>query len=120
MGTLKIDIVQYADDITLIVAGLQKQIDVCNEYGKEYGIQFNPDKTTIMEFNTDCVRSIDEIEKDAWQGPFKFAEITVEITSTMKILGQILAQMFKTCVRPVLTSGIVNMELNGNELLSKN
>jgi hypothetical protein len=62
MGTLKIDIVQYADDITLIVAGLQKQIDVCNEYGKEYGIQFNPDKTTIMVFNTDCVRSIDEIE----------------------------------------------------------
>jgi hypothetical protein len=110
-----------------------------------------------MVFNTDCVRSIDEIEEDAWQGPFKLAEKTMEITSTMKILGQILssdgkdaehinkrklatntmsgrlqalnlnsahihpkmkAQMFKTYVRPVLTSGIENMELNGNELLA--
>ena len=44
-----------------------------------------------MVFNTDCVRSIDEIEEDAWQGPFKLAEKTMEITSTMKILGQILA-----------------------------
>jgi len=160
MGSMKIDIVQYADDITLVAstaAGLQKQIDVCNEYGKEYGIQFNPDKTTIMVFNTDCVRSIDEIEEDSWQGPFKLAEKTVEVTSTMKILGQILssdgkdlehinkrklatntmisrlqalnlnsahihpkmkAQMFKSYIRPVLTSGTENMELNGSELLA--
>jgi len=34
MGEMKIDIIQYADDITLVA------------YREEYGIQFNPDKTT--------------------------------------------------------------------------
>jgi len=34
MGEMKIDIIQYADDITLMA------------YREEYGIQFNPDKTT--------------------------------------------------------------------------
>lgn len=50
MGLIKIDIVQYAEDITLVAntaSGLQSQIDRCNEYG----IQFNPDKTTIVVFN---------------------------------------------------------------------
>ena len=38
MGHLTIDIVQYADDITLVsntATGLQKQIEVCNKYGEE-------------------------------------------------------------------------------------
>ncbi len=51
MGALKIDIIQYADDITLVSStakGIQQQIDVCNQYGEEYGIQFNPDKTFIL------------------------------------------------------------------------
>ena len=110
-----------------------------------------------MIFNLDCTRSIDEIKKDAWQGQFKLAGKVVEVTSTMKILGQILtsdgkdiehlnkrkcatnvmigrlqalnlnsahihpkmkAQMFKTYIRPVLTSGCENMELSGTELLA--
>jgi hypothetical protein len=160
MGLIKIDIVQYADDITLVAdtaLGLQRQIDVCNSYGEEYGIQFNPDKTTIMIFNADCIRSVDEINKDVWQGQFKLAGKIVDVTNSMKILGQILtsdgkdvehfnkrksatnvmigrlqalnlnsahihpkmkAQMFKTYIRPVLTSGCENMELNGTELLA--
>jgi hypothetical protein len=49
MGEMKIDIIQYADDITLVAdtaRGLQTQMDKCKAYGEEYGIQFNPDKTT--------------------------------------------------------------------------
>ncbi len=64
MGALKIDIIQYADDITLVSStakGLQQQIDVCNQYGEEYEIQFNPDKTMVIIFNQPCDRSIEEI-----------------------------------------------------------
>ena len=57
IGSIKIDIIQYADDVTLIAetaSGLQQQIDVCAEYGKKYGIQFNPFKTMIMVYLTLC------------------------------------------------------------------
>jgi len=159
MGVIKVDIVQYADDITLVAdsaKGLQKQIDTCNEYGNEYGIQFNPDKTMIVIFNLDCIRKIEEIENDNSQISFELDGKTIEIVDSMKILGQILsnnnndklhlekrksatntmmgrlqtmnlnslhihpkmkAQLFKSYIRPVLTYGAENMELNGLEIL---
>ncbi len=159
MGSLKIDIIQYADDITLVsntARGLQQQIDVCNRYGEEYGIQFNPDKTMVIVFNQSCDRSIEEIINDDWKGEFRLAGKTIEIVTKLKILGQILSddgkdiehvgkrkaqntimltklqslnlnsihicpfmksQMFKTYIRPVLTSGSENMSLTGHEIL---
>ncbi len=159
IGPLMIDIVQYADDITLVsntATGLQKQIDVCNKYGEEYGIQFNPDKTMVLIFNLDVERTTEEIKSDTWQGPFVLAGKQIDIVDKVKILGQILTndgkdvehvakrraqshimmtrlqalnlnsvhihpvmkgQMFKTYIRPVLTSGTENMELNGREIL---
>jgi len=159
MGEIKVDIVQYADDITLVAdtaKGLQRQIDLCNDYGNEYGIQFNPDKTLIVVFNLDCLRSIEDIKDDSWQGPFILDGKHINIVDSMKILGQILsndntdkshlakrkqstntmmgriqalnlnslhihpkmkAQIFKSYIRPVLTYGAENMELNGNEIL---
>jgi len=92
MGLIKIDIVQYADDITLVAntaRGLQSQIDRCNEYGEEYGIQFNPDKTTIV--NSSVKRNVEDMRADIWQGPFKLADKLIEVVETVKILGQILS-----------------------------
>jgi len=94
MGEIKVDIVQYADDITLVAdtaKGLQRQIDLCNDYGNEYGIQFNPDKTLIVVFNLDCLRSIEDIKDDSWQGPFILDGKHINIVDSMKILGQILS-----------------------------
>ena len=159
MGEIKVDIVQHADDITLVAdtaRGLQRQIDLCNDYGNEYGIQFNPDKTLKVVFNLDCSRSIEDIKNDIWQGPFKLDGKQIDSVNSMKILGQVLsndntdkphlekrkqstntmmgrlqtlnlnsnhihpkmkAQVFKSYIRPVLTYGAENMELNGYELL---
>jgi hypothetical protein len=64
MALIKIDIIQYADDITSVAntaSGLHSQIDRFNEYGEEYGIQFNPDKTTIVVFNVSVKRSVEDI-----------------------------------------------------------
>jgi hypothetical protein len=159
MGEMKIDIIQYADDITLVAdtaRGLQTQMDKCKAYGEEYGIQFNPDKTTIVVFNLKVKRTVNEMRADVWQGPFILCGKTVEVANSVKILGQIIsndhqddehiskrkkamhamigklqamnlnslhiypymkAHLFKTYIRPILTYGIENMELNGNELL---
>jgi hypothetical protein len=159
MGEMKIDIIQYADDITLVAdtaRGLQTQMDKCKAYGEEYCIQFNPDKTTIVVFNLKVKRTVNEMRADVWQGPFILCGKTVEVVNSVKILGQIIsndhrddehiskrkkamhamigklqamnlnslhihpymkAHLFKTYIRPILTYGIENMELNGNEIL---
>ena len=41
----------YADDITLLfhsICGINKMIDICCEYAKEYDITFNPTKTVCI------------------------------------------------------------------------
>ena len=43
----------YADDLCILsptVAGLESMLNVCGLYGKEYDVQFNPNKTKCMEF----------------------------------------------------------------------
>ena len=45
--------VAYADDMSLLSPspkGLQKLIDICEEYGKNYNIMFNPKKGMCMCF----------------------------------------------------------------------
>jgi hypothetical protein len=47
-GEQKIDIIAYANDVTLLFStelGLQRQVDICSNYGKQYEIKFNPDKS---------------------------------------------------------------------------
>ena len=44
----------YADDVTLIAPSLQslkEMIKICEEYAKEFDIQFNPSKSKLMCFN---------------------------------------------------------------------
>ena len=43
----------YADDITLLcpsICGINKMIDICCEYAKEYDIKFNPTKTVCIKY----------------------------------------------------------------------
>jgi hypothetical protein len=157
-GCIKVDIIQYADDVTLVAetaAGLQKQIDVCSEYGAKYGIQFNPDKTMIIIFNMDVSRSPELIIEDQWQ-ECTLSGKKISIVKTFKVLGQIIsddgkdvehvakrkqatnvmngklqamnltsfhihprmkAQLFRTYIRPILTYGTENMQLDQRELL---
>lgn len=94
LDCIKVDIVQYADDITLMAStakDLQKQISTCEQYGKKYGIKFNPEKTLVMVLNLDVTRSIDEIKSDTWQGPLVLDGKTIQLLKSMKILGQIIS-----------------------------
>ena len=53
LGELILDIILYADDILLIASSkeeLQKKIDIVSQYGREFEIKFNPDKTFYLEF----------------------------------------------------------------------
>ena len=43
----------YADDIALLSAscfGLQRLINICEKYGTEWDIQFNPTKSQLITF----------------------------------------------------------------------
>ena len=59
--------------------------------GEEYGIQFNPDKTTIVVFNLKVKRTVNEMRADVWQGPFILVGKTVEVVNSVKILSQIIS-----------------------------
>lgn len=66
MGEIKVDIIQYADGITLVATSKSKcqtMINVCFEYGKKYGMMFNPDKTLVVVFNLSCTSSVEEKNK---------------------------------------------------------
>jgi len=85
-------IIQYADDVTLIAetaSGLQQQIDLCAEYGKKYGIQFNPFKTMIIIFNKDIERTPQEILDDQLKINTLNGE-PIEVVKSFKVLGQII------------------------------
>ena len=44
----------YADDITLVppsAGGLQKMLQVCEEFGFEYDVEYNSGKTECILFN---------------------------------------------------------------------
>jgi len=92
-------IIQYADDVTLIAetaSGLQQQIDLCAEYGKKYGIQFNPFKTMIIIFNKDIERTPQEILDDQLKINTLNGE-PIEVVKSFKVLGQIITNDDQDC-----------------------
>ena len=91
-GCIKVDIIQYADDVTVAktAAGLQKQIDVCFEYGAKYGIQFNPDKTMTIIFNMDVSRSLELILENQQQ-EYTLNGKKISFFKSFKVLGQIIS-----------------------------
>ncbi len=44
----------YADDLTLLIPtvnGLQKMVNICEQYSNEYGVKYNPIKTVAMHLS---------------------------------------------------------------------
>ena len=54
MNNILAGALSYAYDITLlcpsICCGINKMIDICCEYAKEYDIKFNPTKTVCIKY----------------------------------------------------------------------
>ena len=49
--TIKVNNLVYADDLTLLspsVKGLDRLLDICEGYGKDNDIKYNPKKSTTM------------------------------------------------------------------------
>ena len=55
VGNRYYGVIAYADDVTLIsptVNGLQKMLTICEQFGKEYHMQFNTLKTVSIKFGS--------------------------------------------------------------------
>ena len=53
MGDKYLGTLAYADDVTLICPsadGLQKMLNLCDEFGQQYGMAFNPKKSMCVKF----------------------------------------------------------------------
>ncbi|CAF1135174.1 unnamed protein product, partial [Brachionus calyciflorus] len=69
-GKQKIDVVANVDDVLLISTtklGLQKQLNILQEYGAKNEIKYNPQKTVYMVFNQKIQRNAAEAREDIWQ-----------------------------------------------------
>ena len=58
VGAMPVNILAYADDLLLLAPtlfGLKKLISLCEDYGSEYGVSFNPDKSFMMIFSNSLV-----------------------------------------------------------------
>ena len=80
IGTVFTGAVSYADDLTVIAASLahlQHMLDICEKYGRDWDIQFNPKKTSLVKFgcNNEVTRQI------------YFCNNTVGFTDGVKYLG---------------------------------
>jgi hypothetical protein len=129
-GNVKVDIVAYADDITLMSTtkvGLQSQIDICSTYGKRYGIKFNPDKSILMIFNLDVQRSNSEILADFWQQDVQMDGNPIIRVYSVRILGYVLScdlkntmhmEKRKICLN-VVTAKLALLSFTSNHLHPK-
>ncbi len=56
IGNKFVGALSYADDISLsspTFSGLQKMVSICDSYGQDYNVQFNPKKTVCMKISKD-------------------------------------------------------------------
>ena len=57
IGTKFCGVLAYADVLTLLcpsVRGLQSMLNICEEFGREYGLVFNEKKTLCIKFGNNC------------------------------------------------------------------
>ena len=89
-GSQKIYVVAYADDVLLISTtklGLQKQLNILQEYGAKNEIKYNPQKTVYMVFNQKIQRNAAEAREDIWQSNLTLDGSKIEKVSSMRYLG---------------------------------
>ena len=61
VGDVCSSVLVYADDIVLIApsrTGMQKLLNVCQDFGREYNLLYNPDKCEVIMFGTNRNSSI--------------------------------------------------------------
>ena len=96
IGTIKIDVISYADDIILVSttkSGAQAQLNVLTKYGKRHCIKWNPIKTELIIFNKDIVRTNIEVAKDSWQGDLSLSGGVITEVNDIRYLGAWLNNM---------------------------
>ena len=79
----------YADDLTLLaptIYGLQKMLKICEKFGMEYDVKFNPQKTVCITFSNDKVGGLPEV---------MFAGKSLQWASEVKHLGNFLQSDLK-------------------------
>ena len=93
-----IDCFMYADDIITISEtkkGLQEQLKACEDHGKTLGLNFNPEKSTYMIFNSNKTKNKKLQTEDLWQGNLKIDQTTLKQVQNMKYLGYIITDNLK-------------------------
>ncbi|RNA17259.1 RNA-directed DNA polymerase from mobile element jockey-like [Brachionus plicatilis] len=86
----KINVICYADDILILShtkRGLQKQLEVVEKYGKEMGIKYNPNKTSLMICNKKCRRSKSNQLEDIWQEELILDGVQIQKVDSVKYFG---------------------------------
>ena len=81
MGNIPCNIISYADDVALLsptLQGLKHIIKICESYGIQYQVQFNPDKSKIMIFSNNRINNNINV---------KLNDKCVEVVSNLKYLG---------------------------------
>ncbi len=64
IGNMFVGALAYADDVSLsspTLTGLQKMVNICDSYGMEYNVPFNPKKTICMKISKDGKQPIKHI-----------------------------------------------------------
>ncbi|RNA14504.1 RNA-directed DNA polymerase from mobile element jockey-like [Brachionus plicatilis] len=86
----KINVICFADNILILShtkRGLQKQLEVVEKYGKEMGIKYNPNKTSLMICNKKCRRSKSNQLEDIWQEELILDGVQIQKVDSVKYLG---------------------------------
>ena len=60
-GSIKVNNLVYADDLALLspsVKGLDRLLDICEGYGKDNDIKYNPKKSTTMIIRSEWYKNV--------------------------------------------------------------
>ena len=62
--------------------GLQTQLNIIENYGKTNGLKFSPDKTQLIIFKSNQVRSVNELKLDLNQTELKLDNKKIKALNT--------------------------------------
>ena len=89
-GSIKLDIIAYADDLLLITSTkreLQELLDIVASNGRELEIKFNPSKTVYLIMNRKLARKANEVKEDWWQNELTIDGDKINKVTSLKYLG---------------------------------
>lgn len=95
IGNIKLDIILYADDMTLIAntkSGMQKLLKIVERFGLQMEVKFNGSKTQMIIFNKELKKSRWSLIHDKWQNKLKLNNEVIEEVKAIKYLGSMIEQ----------------------------